>query len=659
MTLNRQLLLAIALMCILMFVGTIVLNLYSTRMFLQEQLQSHAQDTATSLGLSISPHISEEALPTAKAMIDAIFDRGYYSRISLFGLDEKPLFERSSIVDLEGVPDWFVSFLNLEPPRANAEVLNGWNIAGAVAVESHTGYAYRQLWRTFTRVLYWLVIVSVAVGILGALGIHALLRPMRAVEQQAAGVCARNYIVQKNIPRTRELRSMVEAMNRMTRKVKTMFEEQAHSAAQMREFAYQDSVTRLGNRRYFEAQLRNALQKSEAFQSGALLLVRINGLKQINDSQGYKAGDKLITAAAQILEHSVIGGNAVIGRLAGADFGILVKGMDDKQAGKYAESLVGQLAQLHTKALIESNNIVQVGITLFDSERNPAELLSEADHALRSANAAGANQWAVHTRDRSSMPSIGKQDLKKYITDAIDRRHIVLYAQPVVASSDTNRVLHREVLVRIPAPTGELWTAGSFMPLAEELNLARAVDRIVVEELLKRIRQQDGSELFAVNLSPGSLRDEVFLDWLYVKLASAPARAAKMVFEFSEFGVMRDLDRLRDFSRRVKELGHGIGLDHFGQAFSNFGHLYSLRPDYVKIDGAYTAQITESRDDQFFVKTLCSIAHSLDIVSIAEMVETEEQRALLKSLQLDGIQGFSVGRPVAIDEEMADIGYGQ
>lgn len=244
---------------------------------------SHAQDTATSLGLSVSSYMAEEDLSTVKSMIDAIFDRGYYSRIHLVATDNRTLLERSARIDLEGVPDWFVALLNLEIPPANAEVLAGWNIAGVVSVESHPGYAYRQLWRTFTQILYWLVMVAVGVGILGAFGIHALLRPMRAVEQQAEGVSARNYIVQEKLPRTRELRSMVLAMNRMTRKVQSMFKEQARSAEQMREIAYQDSVTGLGNRRYFEAQLRSAVQKSEKVQNGALLVVRINGVRSAGE----------------------------------------------------------------------------------------------------------------------------------------------------------------------------------------------------------------------------------------------------------------------------------------------------------------------------------------------------------------------------------------
>jgi len=648
MTLSRQLLLTIALMCMVMFVGTIGLNLYSTRMFMEEQLQSHAQDTATSLGLSVSPYMAEEDLSTVKSMVDAIFDRGYYSRIKLLGTDGRTLFERSATIDLEGVPDWFVDLLSLDIPQANTEVLAGWNIAGVVNVESHPGYAYRQLWRTFTQTLFWLVLFAVAVGALGAFGIHAFLRPMRAVQRQAEGVSARNYIVQEELPRTRELRSMVIAMNRMTRKVQAMFEEQAHSAEQLREIAYQDSLTGLGNRRYFEAQLRSAVQKSEKVQNGALLMVRINGLKEINDKHGFKAGDDLIGATATVLEQTVRGGNSVIGRLAGADFGVLLSGMDESRASEFADSLVGQLAQLHTQALIESSNVGHVGISFFEGGRVPAELMSEADHALRTAKSAGPNQWSIYRTDRVSMPSVGRQEWKKRIKQAIDKRGVVLYAQPVVASDDSQNVLHREVLLRIPAATGELWTAGTFMPVAEELNLARAIDRIVVEELLKRC-VQGGAEHFAINLSHGSLRDEKFLDWLCVNLAKVPTAAGKLVFEFSEFGVIHELEQLRRFSSRVRELGHGFALDHFGQAFSNFGHLNSLRPDYVKIDGAYTAQITENKDDQFFVKTLCGIAHSLDILAIAEMVESEEQWALLKNLQLDGVQGFSVGRPAAID----------
>ena len=89
----------------------------------------------------------------------------------------------------------------------------------------------------------------------------------------------------------------------------------------------------------------------------------------------------------------------------------------------------------------------------------------------------------------------------------------------------------------------------------------------------------------------------------------------------------------------------GFGLDHFGQGFSAFGYLKTLRPDYVKIDGGYSAKLAEDFDNQFFVETLVGVAHSLDIRCIAEMVEDETQRDLLRQLGADGIQGYLVGRP--------------
>ena len=126
-------------------------------------------------------------------------------------------------------------------------------------------------------------------------------------------------------------------------------------------------------------------------------------------------------------------------------------------------------------------------------------------------------------------------------------------------------------------------------------------------------------------------------------LDQAGVLRAGIVFELPEFGAVRELDAVRRFASRVRALGHGIALDHFGRSFSSFGYLQSLRPEYVKIDRAYTR--LEDRDDQFFVESLCSVAHSLDIVTIAEGVEDQERWEALKALHVDGIQGYAVGRP--------------
>ena len=116
---------------------------------------------------------------------------------------------------------------------------------------------------------------------------------------------------------------------------------------------------------------------------------------------------------------------------------------------------------------------------------------------------------------------------------------------------------------------------------------------------------------------------------------------------------MQNLDLVKEFSLVVREYGHLVGLDHYGQSFTHLGYLKTLRPDYVKIDRAYTGELKdEDSDSRFFIGSLCSVAHSLDINVIAEGVETERQWELLKELNLDAIQGYIVDRPKPLFDEV-------
>jgi diguanylate cyclase (GGDEF)-like protein len=631
-----------------MFIATIGINLYNTRLFLMSQLESHAQDTATSLALSLSPSMTEDDLITATTMIDAINDRGYYSHIRLESNSKETLVERHAAETLADVPDWFVQLVSLETPRAEAQVMGGWNLAGVLHVQSHPGFAYRQLWQTFIQLFFWFVGAAVFVGTIGAAFIHKLLKPLRAVEKQAQNICERNYAMQEVMPKTRELKQLVTAMNVMTGKVQMMFAEQAETAERMREMAYVDSLTGLGNRRFFDGQLNAAVRQSEKKASGALMLVQLSGLKEINDSLGFEAGDALIKAAAHIIQAATESCDAVIGRLAGADFGVLCNRADEKKAHYVAEVLSAKLAELYAQELSLSSNVAQIGITLFSGNVTTGELLSGADHALRVAQTKGPNQWSVYTGQVEKEAAVGRQEWGHRIAGALEHGNIKLFVQPVVSSGEDNQFMHREIFVRMQAADGVLLTAGEFMPIAEELGLAHSIDRMVIEKLVEFLENDTSQLCYAINLSPGSLHDDDFLSWLYNMLDKLGRENSRLVFEFPEFGVVRDMQELHRFSTQVRRLGHGIALDHFGKAFSNFGYLHSLRPDYVKIDGAYTAEILESRDDQFFVQTLCSIAHSLDILTIAEMVETEQQWKMLTTLKVDGIQGYLIDRPAAL-----------
>ncbi len=230
MTLYRQLLLFTLFLFSVLLSGVWIEKLYSTRSFLVNQLASHAQDTATSLGLSLSPVLAAGDISSADTMMNAVFDRGYYRRISLKDVYGKMISEKTLRVEFEGVPDWFVNLIPIETPVAEALIMAGWNQAGKLYVESHPGYAYKTLWQTAVRISGYFLSTFILVLCFGALGLNLLLKPLKRLEQQAEAICRKEYSIQQELPKTRELRRVVISMIRMTAKVRDMFAEQAKFA---------------------------------------------------------------------------------------------------------------------------------------------------------------------------------------------------------------------------------------------------------------------------------------------------------------------------------------------------------------------------------------------------------------------------------------------
>jgi diguanylate cyclase (GGDEF)-like protein len=653
MTLYRQLIIFTLALFLILFIGTWFAKIETTRSFLVDQLESHAQDTATSLGLSITQHMVNKDMPTIESMINAVFDRGYYRIVRLTDVKENVLIERVLDVTIENVPPWFIRWVSLETPDASANVMSGWIQAGSIYVKSHPGYAYKTLWEDVIRTTLWFLACGIFVLIAGGFGMRLLLRPLVLVERQADAICRKEYELQERIPWTKEFRRVVEAMNRMTNKVKEMFEEQVKQAEGLRERAYHDPVTGLGNRRYFDTQITARLDRRDSVTKGILLLIKLNDLDRLNQLKGFQAGDEFLKRVAALLQDATRQyASCVIARLTGGDFGVFLPDAPSWDAETIAGGVANQLSQLAAEQITVTDNIGYVGAATYEATVILGRLISEADLALTAARQTGPNGWSVRaiTVETDKAP-LGQQQWKDMLEKALRERRISLDAQPVVKTTDRNHLLHLEIFSRIIQEDGTFLSAGVFMPLAERLKLVSSIDRIVLEEVMQLDRNQLGVENIAVNVSPASLQDDAFRQWLQSSLKTLPRTAPRIIFEFSEFSAVQNLNLVRDFSIFVREYGHAMGLDHYGQSFSNLGYLKSMRPDYVKIDRAYTGELKdEESDSRFFIGSLCSVAHSIDIMVIAEGVETEQQVQILTELNLDAIQGYIVDRPKPIRE---------
>ncbi|HEC15584.1 MAG TPA: EAL domain-containing protein [Sedimenticola sp.] len=649
MTLSRQLVLLVAALLVLVFAGTFFISVRNSRAYLEAQLESHAQDAATSLGLSISPHMAGGDIATITSMADAIFDRGYYRVVRVEDMEGKPLVDRVLPVQVEGVPAWFISALSLETPEGEALVMAGWRQAGRVRVRSHPGFAYRQLWENVSETFGWFLLSALTAMLLGLALLRMVLWPLRQIQWQAESICNREFPVLEKLPSTPDLRRIVEAMNRMSRKVQAMLTELEKLAARLREQAYQHPVTGLPNKRRFMVVLEHRMASLEVFSQGVLCLIQLRDLKAYDNEFGYAAGDELLRQTADMLREVAADiPRHTLAHLSGGDFALLAEDYDIAAGQQLGRRLAGALAGLRGKGDITPDDVGHVGIAYYDGSQDVSRLLSQADAALREAQTSGANSWCLYSPDEAEpRDSRSATEWGACIERALSEGRIVLHLQPVF-SCPQKQILHHEVLVRIAGDAGrkQLLTAAAFMPMAEALGMTPDIDRAVIVQALQRLAGDCGLERgLAVNISAASLGSKGFLDWLEDMLETHPQAAGRLIFEIPEYGAVAMLDQVRDLIGRVGRFGGRVSLDHFGCGFSSFAYLRSLKVHYLKVDGSFLRQIHENPDHQFFIQALAEIAHGLEIEIIAEAVESEAVWRALPALNVDGAQGYYLGRP--------------
>lgn len=650
MTFSKQLIVLVVVLLMVVFVGTFLISVQNTRAYLQNQLESHAQDAATSLGLSISTYLDDGDLATVTSMTDAIFDRGFYRMVRVENMEGKPLVDRVLPVKIDDVPSWFIERLPLVTPEGEAMVMSGWVQAGTIKVQSHPGYAYRQLWKNVEETFWWFIASAMIVLLVGITLLHWVLKPLKDVEWQANSICNREFPVLEPLPRTPDLRRIVEAMNRMSSKVERMLDELEHLTSRLRKQAHQHPVTGLTNKPRFMATLNEMMDSSEEFSSGVLCLVQLKGFKHYNETKGYQAGDDLLRSTASALEgvaRSYPG--CQIAHLSGADFAFLVLDADIGEMEELANSLSAVLAGLYSSGKLDVPDAGHVGLAFYNGHQTLGELLAEADMALRTAQYKGANGWHLSTPQVLDREHVrGASQWRAFIEEALASNRLVLQYQPVF--NCRKELIHHEVLVRIAESNADgephLMTAAVFMPQAASVGIAQKIDQFVINEVLLKLSvDEDGPSLFSINLSPSTLQAPGFMLWLDQQLESFSSVADRIVFEMPEYGAVSMLARVHQLIAVLDRYGSKFSLDHFGRSFSSFAYLRSLKMLYLKVDGGYIRDLVENRDNQFFVHALSEIAHGLEIEVLAESIETEAVWNLLPELNLDGGQGYFLGRP--------------
>ncbi len=650
MTIYRQIVLLIVGLLAAVFVGTMVTTVENSRAYLQEQLRSHAQDAATSLAISVSRFMASGELPAIISTTDAMFDSGYYRRITIVDMQDEVIVSRESNITLEGVPPWLIDLVPLDTPVSKAAIMNGWNQAGMVRVTSHPGYAYRQIWNNLIMNAAWFAVGALVLALIGVVILKITFRPLAEIERQAEAIARREFPLVENVPKTRELASIVRAMNKLTGAVKRILDEADASIAHLRSIAFQSPVTGLPNRQRFMSILGEKIESEEECSTALLCLIELCRFKEFNHRKGYLEGDRLLREAGRLLQASLPPEpKTVVAHLSGATFAVLTEDFQD--ATLLGNKLVPALCKLYELGITDTEDVAHVGISMYDGAQTTTQLLSNADAALRSAQSSGANQWAFHSGAQDESPARTASEWRRLIHAALDSDQLRLVFQPVVLTSD-RKEFHREALVRLAEigddGTESLLNAGAFISMASSLGLAKLIDRHVIDRVVTTLETDNAmDETVAINLDAESIQDPEFVSWASEFLAKHANVANRICFELSEYGLVNIAGEFTRFVDRLSALGVRFGVDNVGVHNGVLSYLRSVTLDYIKIDGSFIRSLNQNRDHQFFVNTMVSVAHGLDVRVIAKSVEDEDVWNALQGLNVDGAQGFYIARPQA------------
>jgi len=340
----------------------------------------------------------------------------------------------------------------------------------------------------------------------------------------------------------------------------------------------------------------------------------------------------------------------VIGRLGGDEFAVILPKTPLADAHRLAQQLIDILQsnpyQAHGRTFPISASI---GLVAFPSQgHRPEELLALADAAMYRAKEQG--RGVVHRvtpEDTGLEPMHAKVHWEERIRHAIAHDRFTLHFQPVVRLAD-DRVMHYEVLLRMVAEDGGLISPAAFIHTAERFGLIEDIDLWVLERVIALQAEQGEDCTLAVNVSGRHFGSARVLEHITSAVRRHRADPRRLIFEITETAAVGNLEQAREFIEALHDIGARVALDDFGVGYASFQYLKHLPVDMVKIDGSFVRHLDRDPFDFRFIRAINDLAQGLHMSTVAEFVESEQVRLLLKELGVEMGQGYHLGRPAPL-----------
>jgi len=420
----------------------------------------------------------------------------------------------------------------------------------------------------------------------------------------------------------------------------------------LRQRASTDALTGLSNRSVLYGRLAETLARRRMHSKSALMLLDLNGFKEVNDTLGHHHGDVLLTEVGQRISVS-LRATDLVARLGGDEFGLLIENLEDGPSS--IEAVVNRvLSVIRRPFLLDGVGVhvdASVGIAILHEHGDTPELLLQrADVAMYQAKNSGAGH--VIYDPKTDPHSARRLSLTAGLLEAIEQRHITQHYQAKV-DVRTGTVVGAEALIRwTHATLGPLFPA-EFIPIAEKTGLIRLLTDAVIDQALEQCRRwlDEGLRIpVAVNCSALDVVDDRLVEQVGDSLVAHNVPASMLELEITESAIMVDPERARQVLGRLHRMGVGLAIDDYGSGYTSLTYLKQLPVSELKIDKELVSGVTLGGADAMIVASTIELGHSLGMRVVAEGVENESVLAYLRTVNCDIAQGYHLCRPLPAGE---------
>jgi len=418
--------------------------------------------------------------------------------------------------------------------------------------------------------------------------------------------------------------------------------------------AYHDSLTKLPNRSLFTDRLDQALKQAHRNNTNlAVLFLDLDNFKEINDSLGHDAGDKVLIEIAQRLNTNLRDMDT-IARLGGDEFTLIVSNFDDIQ---FIHEVVLKLFNILQQPMsINGQELYatsSIGISIYPDDGQTSEtLLRNADAAMYKAKESGRNSFEFYTHDMTER-AFEHVLMETNLRRALEQQEFIIYYQPQYDAS-TNKIIGMEALLRWQHPEMGMISPAKFIPIAENTGLIIELDRWVMQMATRQVSQWHESGLqpgrLSLNMATKQLEKKDLLDFIKTTLQKSNCNPEWIAFEITESQIMKDPEKAISLLVEMSALGIEIAVDDFGTGYSSLTYLKRLPVDKLKIDRAFINDLPHDDEDAAIVRAIIALSKSLKLSVIAEGAENQKQIDFLLDEGCSEIQGFFFAKPMPANE---------